>query len=34
MQYNKRMHSDKTKLRRFAMQLGFTGDARRYISNE
>lgn len=27
---NKRMHSDKMKLRRFALQLYFAGDAKRY----
>jgi len=29
---NKRIHVNKTKLRRFAMQLYFSGDAKRYIS--
>jgi len=29
--YNKNMHSDKIKLRRFAIQLYFAGDVRRYI---
>jgi len=27
---NKNMHSDKIKLRRFAMQLYFAGDVKRY----
>lgn len=27
---NKRMHTDKIKLRRFALQLYFSGDAKRY----
>jgi len=31
---NKRMHSDKIKLRRFAMQLYFSGDAKRYTQKE
>jgi hypothetical protein len=28
---NKNMHSDKIKLRRFAMQLYFAGDVKRYV---
>jgi len=28
---NKRIHSEKIKLRRFALQLYFTGDARSYV---
>jgi hypothetical protein len=30
---NKNMHSDEIKPRRFAMQLYFAGDVRRYVSN-
>ncbi len=30
--HNKRIHSDKIKLRRFAMQLYFAGDAKRYVA--
>lgn len=28
---NKRLHSDKIKLRRYAMQLYFSGEAKRYV---
>jgi hypothetical protein len=31
---NKNIHSDKIKLRRFAMQLYFPGDVKRYVSKE
>ncbi len=33
-QANKRMHSDKTKLRRYAIQLYFSGDAKRYVTRK
>ena len=32
LRYNKRIHTDKIKLRRSAMQLYFTGDAWRYVT--